>query len=74
MSDLLDAALDYAQNGISIIPVWSADENGVCMCGKKDCLAKHRKFTLEEFRPTTDPTTIRGRGRALCDRAWMGAR
>ena len=37
MTDTLEAALQFAQEGWPVLPVHIVDERGRCSCGKPDC-------------------------------------
>lgn len=34
---MLECAIAYAELGWPVLPLWSVDENGHCLCDKKDC-------------------------------------
>lgn len=41
--DLKTAALAYAEFGLPVLPIYGVDEDGECLCGKRDCdtIGKH---------------------------------
>jgi hypothetical protein len=55
MSDMLNAALDYARQGLPVLPLWglldarSADGRLLCRCGKLDC--KRGKHPMHKLVP-----------------------
>lgn len=56
-----DAALDYAQRGWHVFPVYEPMEDGRCSCGKTDCSspAKHPRTRHGVLEATTDQVRIR---------------
>jgi Bifunctional DNA primase/polymerase, N-terminal len=68
MSDILNAALDYAAQGLPVLPLWgllpsrSADGRLLCRCGRLDCKrGKHPMAKLVRhgsLQATTHPPTI----------------
>lgn len=61
MSDLLDAALDYAKRGWLVIPLHAPRADDTCSCEREDCAspAKHPRLQHGLHDASTDPKKLR---------------
>ena len=73
MNPCLTAALEYAAQGLSVLPLHSADREGRCSCGSRDCHSpgKHPRTVNGVKDATQDPEIIRGWW-ARWPGAWLG--
>src|SRR2546428_2118695 len=60
-TSLRDAALEYAQRGWHVVPLYSIRDDGTCDCGREDCSSpgKHPRTPHGQDAATPEPAQIR---------------
>lgn len=73
MNPCLSAALEYAAQGLAVLPLHSADREGRCSCGSRDCHSpgKHPRTRYGVKDASVDPGQIRDWW-ASWPGAWIG--
>jgi putative DNA primase/helicase len=57
---MLDHALEYAKQGLSVIPLYNLLEDGTCACDQLQCTpGKHPRISEWQKKATTDAATIK---------------